>query len=95
MKRMFLALHPRPNLECHSLSTVRHCLFNILQTTRHFGTSVTKGGVEPSRKENLLLHGTMKNNKNDNQDKDYDDYKTNINKSFIKVLGDSKKSITR
>ena len=49
----------------------------------------------PSRKEILLQHGTMKNNKNDNQDKDYDDYKTNIIKSFIKVFADSKKSITR
>ena len=95
MKRMFLALHPRPNMECHSLSTVRHCLFNILQATHHFGTSVTRGGVVPSRKEILLQHGTMKNNKNDNQDKDYDDYKTNIIKSFIKVFADSKKSITR
>jgi hypothetical protein len=35
------------------------------------------------------------NNKNYNQDKDYDDYKNNIIKSRIKVLADSKKSITR
>ena len=34
-------------------------------------------------------------NKNDSHDKDYDDDKDKVIKTFIKVLADSKKSITR
>jgi hypothetical protein len=82
---MFLALHPRSKLEYHSLSAVRHCLFNILQVTHHIGRPETRGGVVPSRKELLLQHGMMTTGSTTNT-KDYDGYRNNIINTFIKLL---------
>jgi hypothetical protein len=33
----FLVPHPHPNLEDHTLSAVRDCLFNVLAATLHIG----------------------------------------------------------